>query len=72
MMKLEYKIYADSIHAICLSLTLMLFKAGNETVPHLSHQIQHYDTFCFETMLKYIYLQRSHCHSNMSDKCMHF
>lgn len=39
MTKLEYN-YADAIHTICLCFfnsTLMLFKAGNETVLHLSH-----------------------------------
>lgn len=54
MTKLEYN-YADAIHTICLCFfffnsMLMLFKAGNKTVLHLSHQIQRYATLCFETM----------------------
>ena len=51
MTKLEYH-YADAIHTICLCVfnsILLLFKAANETVLHLSHQIKR-GAFCFEMM----------------------
>lgn len=52
MTKLECH-YADWIHTICLCVfnsILLLFKAANETVLHLSHQIKRYGTFCFQIM----------------------
>lgn len=53
-MKLENH-YADAIHTICLCVfnsILLFFKAANETVLHLSHQIKCYGAFSFKIMQK--------------------
>lgn len=80
MTKLEYN-YADAIHTICLCFfnsTLMPFKAGNETVLHLSHiMVPSASKQCCINLLhmhvcKIHLLCNAHNVMYMSNECMHY